>query len=286
MELRGKVVVLTGASRGLGVPIAVRFAEQGAHVVLAARTAGPLEGVAEQVRRAGGAATVVACDVTEPAGRQQLIEAAAGVGPIEVLVNNAGVETPVAVVDQQPADIDFQVAVNLLAPIHLTRAVLPDMIARARGVVVMVSSMSGKAPTPFNAVYCATKHGLNGFTASLRVELDGTGVHAGVVCPGFVAESGMWASGGLAAPAIMREVPLQQVVDGVMRVVDGAPEVLVTPGPMRPMLALAQLSPRLDGFLLKRLGVLAVLRQRADSIQTDRAASEAHGVAGEPPAAG
>lgn len=270
MELRDRVVVLTGASRGLGVPIALRFAQQGAHLVLAARSSAPLEAVAEQVRSAGGAATVVATDVAEAAGRERLVQAAQAVGPIAVLVNNAGVETPVAVVNQQPADIDQQIAVNLLGPIQLTRAVLPAMIARGHGVVVMVSSMSGKAPTPYNAVYSATKYGLNGFTASLRLELDGTGVHAGVVCPGFVAEAGMWASGGLTAPAMMREVPLQQVVDGVMRVVDGAAEVLVTPSPVRPMLALAQLGPRLDGFLLKRLGVLAVLRKRAETMHASR----------------
>lgn len=263
MELRDKVVVVTGASRGIGVSIAVRFAEQGAHLVLAARNASALDEVAGKVRDAGGKATVVAGDVTDGAGRERLVREAEAVGPIEVLVNNAGVETPVAVVDQDPADIDFQVAVNLLAPIHLTRAVLPGMIARGRGAVVMVSSMSGKAPTPYNAIYAATKHGLNGFTASLRLELDGTGVRAGVVCPGFVSEAGMWASGGLTAPRILREVPHRRVVDGVMAVVGGAAEVLVTPGPMRPMLALRQLAPQLDGYLMKRLGITEVLRARS-----------------------
>ncbi|MEZ4237464.1 MAG: SDR family NAD(P)-dependent oxidoreductase [Myxococcota bacterium] len=262
MELRGEVVVLTGASRGLGVAIAQRLAARGAHLVLAARAADGLERVAAQVREAGGEATVVACDVTQAADRERLVAAASEVGPIAVLVNNAGVEMPGPFVDASAADVDQQVAVNLLAPVHLTHAVLPGMVARRKGVVVQVSSMSGKAPTPYNAVYAATKYGLNGFTGSIRIELEGTGVHAGVVCPGFVADTGMWADSGGKAPAMMREVSPERVADGVAQVIDGAVEVLVTPGPMRPALALAQLAPRLDGFVLKRFGVLDVLKQR------------------------
>jgi short-subunit dehydrogenase len=268
MELRGRVVVLTGASRGLGVRIALAFARQGAHLVLAARDAQGLDAVAEQVRGAGGVATAVVCDVTAAEDRARLLQAAEAAGPVAVLVNNAGVEVPVAVVDQSPADIDQQLAVNLIAPIHLTRAALPALLARRAGVVVMVSSMSGKSPTPFNAVYSATKHGLNGFAASLRLELEGTGVHVGVVCPSFVAEAGMWADAGVSAPPLLREVAPDRVVDGVMRVVQGASEVLVTPTPVRPMLALAQLAPRLDGFLLRRLGVMSVLRERAEALRT------------------
>src|SRR5687768_11969632 len=183
-DLTGRVAILTGASRGLGVAIARRMATEGARLVLAARDP---EGLAK-VAAAVGAAKVVVCDVTIPADRERLVNEARDVGAIEILVNNAGLEVPISVLDQRPEDVDQQVAVNLLAPIHLTKLVLPDLIARGGGAVVMVSSMSGKSPTPFNAIYTATKHGLNGFTASLRIELAGTGVHAGVVCPSFIAD--------------------------------------------------------------------------------------------------
>jgi short-subunit dehydrogenase len=259
MDVKGRVVVLTGASRGLGVAMAKRLAGAGAKLVLAARDGDALAKVAGEV----GAAKAVTCDVAKAEDRDRLIAEARAVGPVDVLVNNAGVEIPVSVADHRPEDIDQEVAVNLLAPMHLARAVVGDMVARGTGVIASVSSMSGKAPTPYNAIYTATKYGLNGFTASLRIELAGTGVHAGVVCPGFVADAGMWAGTGMRAPRIMREVSPEKVVDGLMRVIGGSPEVLVTPTPMRPMLALGQLFPSLDKVMIERFGVLAILKERA-----------------------
>jgi short-subunit dehydrogenase len=134
----------------------------------------------------------------------------------------------------------------------------------------MLSSMSGKAPTPYNAVYAAAKHGINGFAGSMSFELEGTGVHIGVVCPGFVAGAGMWADAGVKAPALMREVPVQKVVDGVRRVIAGEKEVLVTPGPVRPLLALSDLAPSWIAPMLRALGVVDVLRRRADVVRSRR----------------
>lgn len=267
MELGGRTVVVTGASRGIGVALAEALAAEGARLVLGARDETGLAATAERVRCLGGEAIVVAGDVTSASYRQALVDAA---GEVDVLVNNAGVEVPVALVDQTEADVEQQLAVNLLAPMLLARAVVPGMVARGRGVVVAVSSMSGKSPTPWNAVYAATKHGLNGLMASLRLELAGTGVHAAVVCPSFVAGAGMWADWGVRAPRRLREVPLDAVVRGVRRAIDGAPEVLVTPGPIRPLLALGQLFPGLDGTFLRRLGVLDAFRERARAVAARR----------------
>jgi short-subunit dehydrogenase len=271
MELKGSVVVLTGASRGLGERMALDLAGRGAHLVLSARDAAALEKVATACRAAGGEATIVAGDVSQATDRQRLVTAAEAVGPVDVLVNNAGIEIAVSVLDQREDDIDRQLQVNLSAPIHLTRAFLPGMLARRKGVVVMISSMSGKGPTPYNAIYAAAKHGMNGFTSSLRLELAGTGVHAGVVCPSFVAEAGMWSDTGLKAPAAMREVPPQKVVAAVRKVISGAAEVLVTPGPIRPMLALGQLFPALDTFVLSKMGIIRALQARAEVVQRGRA---------------
>lgn len=258
-DLRGKVVVLTGASRGIGVAMARRLANEGARLVLTARNAEELGRVGAEV----GAARLVVADVSVAADRARLVAEACEVGPIAVLVNNAGLEVPLAVADLTEDDVERQIAINLVAPLQLTRAVLPAMIAAGSGVIANISSMSGKSPTPYNAVYTATKFGLNGFTASLRIELEGTGVHAGVVCPSFVAEAGMWADTGVKAPAMMREVPLEWVVDGLMRVIRGSGEVLVTPTPVRPLLAIGQLFTGLDGPMLRALGVLDVLKSRA-----------------------
>ena len=132
-------------------------------------------------------------------------------------------------------------------------------------MIVNILLMLAKSATPYNSVYAASKHALNGFSASLAVELQGSGVHVGVVCPGFVAESGMWARTGIRAPAAMREVSPAKVVKAVFAVLGGAGEVLVTPMPIRPMLALRELFPSLDGPVLRRMGVLRTLAARADS---------------------
>ncbi|MBX2797987.1 MAG: SDR family NAD(P)-dependent oxidoreductase [Myxococcales bacterium] len=267
-DLTNKVVVLTGASRGIGRAVAVDLAREGARLVLAARDEQSLVEVAREVRAVDAEAHVVRCDVTSDADRRALVERAEAIGPVEVLINNAGIEYPISVLDHDAAQIEQQIAVNLTAPLMLTRLVLPSMVERNEGAIVTVSSMSGKSPTPYNAIYSATKYGVNGFTASLRIELRDTKVHAGVVCPSFVAEAGMWADTGLKAPAMVREVPLQRVVAGVRACIDGKAEVLVTPSPMRPLLALGQLFPGLDETMLSRLGVTEILQSRAEGAKS------------------
>ena len=258
--LRDATVVLTGASRGIGAVLATRLADEGANLVLAARDAQKLERVRDDCARRGVEVRVVVVDVSQRADRERLVREAER---IDVLINNAGIEITEALVNQSLDDIDAQLATNLNAPIALTRLALPGMLARRRGVVVNVSSMSGKGATPFNAVYAATKFGLNGFTASLRLELAGTGVHVGTVCPSFVGETGMWAQTGRRAPALMREVKPEQVVRGVLSVIGGTPEVLVTPGPIRPLLALRELFPGIEGPVLRFLGVYDAMKGRA-----------------------
>ncbi len=260
ITLRGSTVMLTGASRGIGAVLASRLAQEGANLILVARDAQKLERVRTDCVARRVNVRIVVADVSVPAERERLVQES---GDIDLLINNAGVQVTKALVDQTLDDVDGQLATNLAAPIALTRLVLPAMLARRRGVIVNVSSMSGKGATPFNAVYAATKFGLNGFTASLRLELHGTGVHAGTVCPGFVAETGMWANTGMRAPALMREVKPEKVVRGVFAVIEGAHEVLVTPGPIRPLLALRELFPQIEGPILRRLGVMDVMRQRA-----------------------
>jgi short-subunit dehydrogenase len=235
----------------------------------------------------GVRAVAVACDVTSMDDVRRLVDTAQReLGPIDILVNNAGIEVTASLPGHGFEQIDGIIRTNLNAPIWLTKLVVPGMVERGRGAVVNVSSMAGKSIMPYNAIYGATKHGINGFTGSLRAELDGTGVTAGVVCPGFVGEAGMWADGGGKAPALMREVSPRKVAEAVLKVIGGAPEALVTPGPIRPLLALQELAPGVNKVLLKRMGILQTLRRRAEEYEAHRSTLAADSRPREPVDAG
>ena len=176
MELQGKRIVVTGASAGIGAETARLFARKGAHVVVVARRADLLEKLAADI---GG--TALTCDLANRAARDDLIPRIEAEGPIDVLVNNAGLLDTTAFATQDPASIDALIDVNLHAPIQLTRAALPAMLARRSGYIVDVSSMAGASCTPGTAVYAATKAGLTHFNASIRAELHDSGVRFAVV---------------------------------------------------------------------------------------------------------
>ncbi len=199
MELKGAQVVVTGGSRGIGAALASAYADAGASVVVAARSEDDLRQVAERI---GGAAHVA--DLSDPDVVDSLIEAVeAAHGPIDVLVNNAGIETvdPVATVD--PDSVRAAARVNLEAPMVLTRRVLPGMLERNRGAVVFMSSLAGTAGFPGMGPYCATNAGLNNFAASLRIELKGTPVSTTLVAPGPV-DTRMWDAVESASPSMQR----------------------------------------------------------------------------------
>ncbi len=143
-QLRGKRVLLTGASRGIGVHIAERLAREGVELVLVARDEQKLGAVAESCRNLGAKVEVLAADVSRAEDRARLLNEA---GEIDILINNAGVESSRSLVEQTESDVRAQLEINLVAPIELSRGLVPGMIARGRGVIVNVSSMSGKSAT-------------------------------------------------------------------------------------------------------------------------------------------
>ncbi len=260
-DLRGANAIVTGASRGIGPYIARTLAAQGVNVALAARSADKLEETRRACESLGVKAIAVATDVTSMDALRRLVATAeAELGAIDILVNNAGIETTGALETLTFEQIDDLLRTNLNAPIWLSKMVLPGMLARKRGAVVHVSSMAGKSGAPYNSTYSASKFGLNGFSDSVNFELDGTGVHMSVVCPGFVSEAGMWKNRGGKAPRMAREVSPQKVADSVLKAVRGAREVLVMPTPIRPLLALAQLAPGVERAIVKRMGIVAAMR--------------------------
>ena len=176
MDLRNQRVVVTGASRGIGAEIAKQFAAKGATVALVARSVSELEKLAADI---GGRA--YPADLANRAERDALIPGIEKDGPIDVLVNNAGLLDTVSFLAIAPSDIDAIIDVNLHAPVQLARAVLPSMVARGHGKIVDISSMGGASCTPGVATYSATKAGLSHFNACLRAEIGGTGVSSLIV---------------------------------------------------------------------------------------------------------
>ncbi|MFN8454008.1 MAG: SDR family NAD(P)-dependent oxidoreductase [Anaerolineae bacterium] len=192
-NLQGKNALLTGGSRGIGPAIAQALARKGVNLALVARSAEQLAAVAQEVSLRGVRAVPIPADISDPAARSALLtRAEAELGPLDLLINNAAIEQVSPFVRQETQDIGRIIETNLTAPMVLTRLVLPGMLQRGRGHIVNIASIAGKKAPPYNAVYGATKAGLIEWTGGLRGELEGTGVSASVVCPGFIAEAVMF----------------------------------------------------------------------------------------------
>jgi len=186
-RFRGKVVLMTGASSGIGAAAARQFAAEGAQVALVARTAAALEHVAEEIRSAGGSARAFPTDVTDPAACTRMLQAVADAfGGIDVLVNNAGANKRGVVEQREVSELANIIEVNLIAPIVLTRLTLPYLRKRAQAAIVNVASIAGQIAVPHEATYSASKFGLRAFTFALREELQGTPITVSAVSPGPV----------------------------------------------------------------------------------------------------
>jgi short-subunit dehydrogenase len=183
----GKVIVLTGASQGIGRALALKLASERPRLVLAARDQAALEAVAEECRARGAETLVVPTDVTEEAQCRALVERAVErFGALDVLVNNAGV----GMISRFDALSDLSVydrlmKVNYLGCVYPTFYALPHL-KRSRGQIVVMASLAGLTGVPTRTGYAASKHAVIGFFDSLRIELAGTGVDVTVVCPYFV----------------------------------------------------------------------------------------------------
>jgi short-subunit dehydrogenase len=265
MELTGTTALLTGASRGIGPYIARALATAGVRTLgLVARDRTALARLADDLAARGVRAVSLAADLADPAARTDLAARAADrLGPLDLLVNNAGVENEGPFLRLDAATIAETIAVNLAAPIHLTRLLLPAMVERRRGFVVNLASLGGKKAPAYDAVYGGTKAGLIEWTLGLRAELRGTGVSLGVVCPGYVTGEGMFAKFQLAPPVLLGSCTPEEVAGAVVRTVRREdPEVFVNSRPIRPLLALAALSPRLTERMVEALGITAFQRKK------------------------
>ncbi|WP_224245753.1 SDR family oxidoreductase [Hyalangium gracile] len=187
-SMQGKTVVITGASAGIGKELAVVLAGRGANVVLAARSEEGLAQVKHQCEQAGGRAIAVGTDVADPEACRRLVERAVeAFGGIDTLVNNAGITMWSRLDEVKDLSLyEHIMRVNYLGAVYCSYHALPHLKAR-KGMLVAISSLTGKTGVPTRSAYSASKHAMQGFFDSVRVELMGTGVDVLVVSPGFVA---------------------------------------------------------------------------------------------------
>lgn len=280
-ELRNKVAVVTGASRGLGAHIARALAEEGVHLVLVARSGEPLAALARELSGTGVRAVPIAADLAQLDLLDGVIdEASLTLGPVDLLINNAALEGIRFFTEESAQQTELMVRVNLLVPMLLTRKVLPSMIARGMGHIVNIGSLAGKASNPFSVSYNSAKAGLISFTHCLRAELRGTGVSASVITPGFIAEEGMFSkqqrAHDLHVSPLLGTSSIEDVVRAVLRAVtrDRA-EIPVSRGPVRLLQALSQISPAaLSWIETHLLGLPKLLHPVALAERTDSGRNE------------
>lgn len=189
VDLRGKVVVVTGASAGIGKATAAAFAAEGARVVLVARRAELLEQVkAEITARYPVEVLAYPADLTQEADLHTLVSTVEReFGRIDVLINNAGLSMGGALHENDPDALERMITLNFTSLVKLTQLVLPGMLARLSGHIVNVSSIAGELRAPGLSAYAATKAAVNGLSDALRRELQGTGVHITKIMPGWTA---------------------------------------------------------------------------------------------------
>ena len=183
-RLDGKRALVTGASSGIGLACAAAVAEAGADTVLAARRIGPLEEAVAEIQAAGGKASALALDVGDV---DAVSKAVADRGPFDVLVNSAGIARHGPSVDTKVDDFDAVIGVNLRGAYFLTQAVAKGLIAAGKpGSLINISSQMGVVGGQERAVYCASKHAVEGFTKAMAIEWGPKGVRVNTICPTFI----------------------------------------------------------------------------------------------------
>ncbi len=269
LDLRGRVVVITGGSRGLGLVLARRFADEGARLALLARDPVELDRAAQELRAQGADVLPIPCDVRV---KEQVDDAVARVvarfGRVDVLVNDAGVIQVGPLEHMTIGDFEDAFAVHVFGPLYGALAVLPHMQAVGGGRIVNISSFGGKVAVPHMLPYCASKFGLVGLSDGLRVELRRRGVLVTTVCPGLMRTGSppnalfkgrhraeyAWFSLGAAAPllSIDAERAARKIVRACRR---GQARLIITP-PAKVAALVNELAP---GLVTRALSLVDAL---------------------------
>jgi short-subunit dehydrogenase len=259
LELNGATAIVTGGSRGIGPYIAEALAARGARVALVARSRPELEEHARRLVQSGGEVIAVPADITSATQRRELIEVVERrLGPVDVLVNNAGGDLQREFHRLGEDDLAGLVELNLTSAIVLTRLVLPGMVGRGRGHVVNVSSMAGRVSFPYTEAYAAAKDGLIAFTRVLRADYRARGVSASTLILGPVGEIGVGARTaeevGIELPPVGLVAPRKVAQAAVRAVRTDRAELAVLPGPGKLLRAMMDRFPAMGPAMNRATG--------------------------------
>jgi uncharacterized protein len=269
LRLRDAVGIVTGASRGVGPFIARQLAEAGVRLALVARSEEGLRGTAEQIAGHGHEPPlVVPADVSDEADQKRIVDTVCReLGLPSLLVNNAALEHMSRFQDVTVEDIKKIILVNLFGTQALTRLILPYLIEADRGHIVNIGSVAGRTAYPYGTINSSTKHGLVGFTWSLREELRGTGVGVSAVYPTLIADVGIsarWQAGR--RPLLLGRVGPEDVAAAVLTCIrENKVEITVSPAAEKIADVLSAVSPRLACWVARKSGVYSYLRRVADT---------------------
>ena len=262
--LKGMTVLLTGGSRGIGPIVAEALARRGADIAIAARSKIGLEDVATRLRGLGIRILIMPVDLGQSSQREKLVaDVLKGFGKIDILVNNAALETEGAYTELSWSSIQETIEVNLVAPMALTHLVLPQMLRRKTGHIVNIASIAAKSGAPYAATYSGTKAGLAEWTRALRLGLAGTGIRFSTIFPGYVTEVGMFAKFGVRTPWIVGSCTPSQVARAVVDAIEkGKAERIINSRPLRYSFMLNELSPAVGDWLFRVSGVAGFQRRK------------------------
>ncbi len=264
-KLDGKTALVTGSSRGIGTYIVQTLAMEGAEVVGVARSENGLKKVEKEVHDSGGKIKTISFDLNEPQNISDLVQMVESVfaDGIDILVNNAGIEKYSNYSDNCLKTIQSIINVNLLAPMELTRLLLPKMLKRESGNIINIASLAGRKGVAYNSIYSASKAGLIKWGDGLRQELHDTNVSVSTIMPGYIDSAGMFFDGGQKAPKLLGTSAPQDVADAVLKAIKtGKGEIIVNKGPMKPLLALNVFSSEFGNFVVRKFGVVNLSRKR------------------------
>lgn len=274
-SLQDKVVVVTGGARGIGAAMVKALVREGAKVVIGDLDLATAEATAKQL-----GAMALHVDVTDPAGFTKFLdEAESRQGPIDVLINNAGIMPLGRFEDEDDVSTMHQLEINLHGVIHGTREAVKRMRPRATGHIVNVASAAGKAGFPGAATYCATKHGVVGLTEAVRLELRGSGIEMTLVMPAIVATE---LTAGIKNNGMVKTATPEQVASATVDALKNPRFEVFVPKSVGTFNRIGRLLPRAAGEWMVRK--LKGDRLLADVDTADRVAYESRAAASAPAA--